>query len=409
MSLVTGLDGYPLARSGRAREALGASAMASFLSGVSGVVLLVIAAPILASALVLFGPSQFVWIYVLTLVVVAVSFNGAKGLASGLFGLILAAVGLDVVVGVPRYTFGSASLEGGIELIPALVGLFGVSEACSLMVQQWRSRDAKLTAQRLEGSTRAGMRAVFRHYKTLLISIGIGGILGPVPGMGSTAGNILAWQSARNRSKEPETFGRGNIEGVVAAESGNNVVEGTSLISTITLGIPGSASAAVLLTALIVQGFQPGRTLAQDPSFIFSLGWLLLMAQVAMFGVGLMCLRGAAYIATIPPKFLAPSILAFCFIGVFTVRNTFSDVVICAVLGCVGYVMRQFGYAPVAVVVGLILGKLMERSLIQSLAISGGSLGIFFSGWINITLAAITAAFILRYFLGKRRTSVAKV
>jgi len=403
MSVATCFDGYPMARNGRALEALGAATVSSFLSGLAGAILLLIGGPILAPYVVMFGPPELVWIYILALLLLSTSFGALKGIVSCLLGLSISMVGIDTVIGVPRYTFGTLYLQDGIDLISALVGIFGFAEVIVLTRGMLGTREALVKGYKLSGNLLTGVISVLRYWRTLVLGLVIGTFIGALPGIGAAAGNLMAYAEAKRRSRRPETFGKGNVEGVIVSEASNNIVEGTSMLPALLLGIPGSLAAAVMLAALIIQGFDPGRTLLLDKGFIWDFFLLIASAQVAMLIVGFMFMRLAAYISLLPNEMLAVAIAALCFIGVYSVNNSLWDVVVAIVLGCVGYLMRQHDFPVLGLIVGLILGPLIERALSQSLAISGNSFLIFFNRLPSLVLFALNVFFIVRHVYRTRK------
>ena len=391
MSAATALDGYPLSRQGRALEALGTATMSSFLGGVIGVLILMTLAPVIVDYVVMFGPPEYVWINLLALVIIAVSNKGnlLKGMLAGFFGLILSLIGIDSVLGVPRYTFGTIYLQNGIDFIPVMVGLFGFAEIISMMQQKGSISETG----KLEGSFLEGFKATFRHWKALLIGLVVGSIVGIIPGIGGSAANLLAYGEAQRQSKEPEKFGKGSLEGIIASESSNNAIEGTAMIPTLTLGIPGSSSAAILLVVLMMKGFTPGRMLfSSNGSFVMSFFLCLLIAQLLMVLVGMILMKVFSYITVIPIELLAVSVAALCFMGVYSINRSIYDVLVAVIFGIVGYCLKKYHYPVVGLVVGLILGSSMETSFAQSLAISGGSYLIFFNRPICIALILIILA-----------------
>ena len=397
MSVATCFDGYPMARNGKAMEALGAATVASFLSGIAGAILLLIGAPILAPYVAMFGPPELVWVYILALMLLSTSFGALKGAVACLAGLSISLVGVDIVLGVPRYTLGSLYLQGGIDLIPVLIGLFGFTEVI-ILIRGGILKDAQSgKSYQLSGKLITGVISVFRHWRTLLTGLGIGTIIGALPGIGAAAGNLMAYAEVRRRSKDPESFGKGNVEGVIVAEASNNIVEGTSMLPALLLGIPGSLSGAVMLAALIIQGFDPGRTLMLDKNFIYDFVLLIISAQVVMLLVGFMFIRGAAYISLLPNNMLAVAIVSLCFIGVYSIKSNIWDVVVAVCLGCIGYFMQRYQFPVIGLVVGLILGSMTEQAMSQSLDISGNSLMIFFNRPVCWVLIGLNGLFLYRY------------
>ena len=378
MSVATAFDGYPMTRQGKSLNALGASTMSAFVGGMAGVILLIFGAPFLNEYAVAFGPPEYVWVNVFALLIIAVSMKGQmlKGIIAGLLGLSLSLFGIDSVLGVPRYTFGTLYMQNGISVLSVMVGLFGFSEIIELA----RMCGSAPPTGKMRGSLIAGMVTVFKYWKTTAIGIIIGSIIGFLPGIGGTAANLLAYTETKRRSKDPDSFGKGNIEGIIAAETASNAIQGTAMIPALTLGIPGSASAAILLMALIMQGFQPGRMLFQsNPNFVGAFFATQILSQFAMVIIGLAMLPLLSYITRLANEFLTVSVGAFCLIGVYAVNGNLLDVLVAVIFGFVGYFLAKHKFQVVALVVGLLLGAPTEMAFTQSLQISGGDYAIFFT------------------------------
>ena len=394
MSAATSLDGYPLAKKGRALEALGAASMSSFIGGIVGVLILMLLSPVLVDYVVMFGPPEYVWINMLALVIIAVSNKGnlLKGLIAGFMGLILSLIGIDSVLGVPRYTFKTIYLQNGIDFIPVMVGLFGFAEIISMMQQKGTISETGS----LSGSLVEGFKQTFIHWKTLIVGVVVGAIVGIIPGIGGSAANLLAYGEAQRRSKEPQTFGKGNIEGVIAAESSNNAIEGTAMIPTLTLGIPGSSSAAILLVVLMMKGFTPGRMLfSGDGNFVMSFFICLLIAQVLMIVVGMIMMKIFSYVTIIPIELLSVAVAAVCVMGVYSINKSIWDVLVAVLFGIIGYFLKKYHFPVVGLVVGLILGSATETAFAQSLAMSGNDYSVFFTRPLSIVLIVFILAILV--------------
>ena len=393
MSVATAMDGFPMAKQGRAMEALGAATAASFVGGLLGVLVLIIGAPFLIDYVLEFGPPEYVWVNLFALVIIALAQQKGqmlKGLVAASLGLSISLVGIDQVIGIPRYTFGSLYLQSGISFVVAMVGLFGFAEVIAMV----RDKGAVSEANSLRGNLWTGVGAVFHHWRTVLLGAGMGGVIGILPGIGGSAANLLAYSEAQRRSKHPETFGKGNVEGVIASESANNAIQGTALIPSLTLGIPGSSSAAILLLALIMQGFQPGRSLfSQNGDLVGAFFLVLILAQFAMLLGGLATLRALSLITLIPREMLVVGVAAICFVGVYSVNNSLWDVLVAVLFGYLGFFMRNQGYPVVGLVVGLILGAMTEQAFIQSLQISDGNYSIFFTRPVSLVLIGLILLF----------------
>lgn len=376
----TCFDGYPLARQGKAGMAIGAAAAASSLGGLLGVAVMLAVIPIAKAVVLLFGPPEFFMLAVLGLSAIAVSTGGKllRGLISGGFGLMLAFVGFDDVGGGLRFTAGIEYLWDGVQLVPALIGLFAVAEMIQLSTVG--GRVATGGGSEVLGRVFDGVKAVFANATTLLRGSAIGAFIGAVPGVGGTVASFLSYSVARQLSNEPETYGHGNIQGVIASEAANNAKDGGSLIPTLAFGIPGSAEMAVFLGVLILHGLEPGpRLLLDNEHVIYGLIMALSLACVLASTIGLLLARYLVLITRTDVRYLAPVVISVALIGAYALQSSFGDVVAAMVFGVIGYFMVRFDYPRITLVIALVLGGIAERSYHQSLMMSDGSHGIFFT------------------------------
>ncbi|MGA7487043.1 MAG: tripartite tricarboxylate transporter permease [Xanthobacteraceae bacterium] len=387
----TCFDGYPLAQQGKAGLAIGAAATASTLGGLIGVVVLVAVIPVMKRIVLLFGPPEFFMLAIMGLSAIALSTGGQflRGLISGALGLMLSFVGYNAVSGGVRFTLGFEYLWDGISLVPALTGLFAISEMIALSVS-----GGTIVKEKATGSVTSvldGVAAVFRHWKTLLQGSAIGTLIGAVPGLGGTVAAFLAYTAAMQTSKHPETFGKGNIEGVIGPESANNAKDGGALIPTLAFGVPGSAEMAVFLGVLVLHGLDPGpMLLIEHEGVIFSLILALSASCIIATLITLAVARYLIMITLIDVQVLVPAVIAVSLVGVYALRETMGDVVLTGLFGLLGYLMMRFRFPRVTLVIALILGEIAERSFFQSLNMSGGDWTIFFTRALSLILFAIT-------------------
>jgi putative tricarboxylic transport membrane protein len=370
-SIATAFDGYPMAKSGRAFEAIGAATIASVIGGLFGVAVLLLLAPPLARFALRFGPTEYFWVAMLGLTLIASLSSGSllKGLLGGALGMLLGTIGVSPIGGETRFNFGLPVLQGGIELVVALIGLFVVPE---LLLMAARGK-AALTAAGAADADRGGF---FRTLTTVLSMPGnlirsclIGQIIAMIPGAGGNISSLVAYNEAKRASKHPERFGKGAIEGVVASESSNNVVVAGSMVPLLTLGIPGAPPDAVILGVLMMHGLRTGLELFTT-SGMLTYGFILSMglAALAMLPIGFLGGRVLyQMILKTPYYFLVPSIALVTILGTFSLRNSMTDVFIMLALGLAGYFLKALGVGSAPIVLGIILGVIAETGFVQSL------------------------------------------
>jgi putative tricarboxylic transport membrane protein len=315
-----------------------------------------------------------------------------KGLIAGVLGLMVATVGTDPVSGVSRFAFGRPELLGGIEFILVMVGVFAVSE---LLIQSgtpdWRKTEGRQTRMKLP-SWRLSKRLV----KPQLIGSGIGIFEGCMPGAGGSIAAFMSYNEAKRWSKHPEEFGHGSPEAIAAPEAANNTVACTALVPMLSFGIPGSNSTAILLGGLLLHGLQPGPLLfTQHPDFIYGLFAGLFVANISQLLIGALMLTPAIWMVNRPKPFLLAVIFALIFSGVYSVDETVFDLVVVMVAGFVGYVMRYLKFPFLPLVLGLVLGYLVEASYRRSLLLSGGDHIIFLQDKVSLTLLSLAALFVV--------------
>lgn len=402
VNAATCLDGHPMARKGEAKKALEISAAASGLGAIFGVLVLVLVLPIIRSVILLIGPPEFFILFLFGLGSVAVASRGniLKGLIAAGIGVLLSLVGYSVVFGELRFTFGSEHLWDGFSLLPVLIGVFAVGELINYSLQGGTiARDEPP----LSGKNFEGIKEVLRQKKNLLRSSAIGILIGIIPGIGGAAANFIAYVEAKRHSLFPETFGTGNPEGVVATESANNAKDGGALIPTLGLGIPGSVKMAVLLGAFVLHGFTPGPLLIRDNlNIVLAVILGLVISGLLASFVGLLSAHQLAKITKINVRSIAPVVLTFCFVGAYIIRENIWDVAVSLVFGLLGFALARNGYSKVCLIIGFILGGLMERSFHQALMMSYGSFSIFVERPLSLSLLLLLSILIIYPVLKKR-------
>jgi len=401
----TVLDGFPMAQKGEARKALDialyASCFADFVSNIS----LILFTGILASFALRFGPPEFFTLIVFSLTIIAgVSGQSlAKGIISAALGLVLATIGLDIIYGTNRFVFGEYELMAGLSFIPVLIGLFALPE---ILNQFTIKMEKRASAGRLD-STGARFSDFKRCFKSILRGSLIGVALGAIPGIGGSPSAFLSYSEAKRASKNPENFGKGEMEGVAAAEAGNNGVAGSTMIPLLALGVPGDVITAVILGAFMIHGLRPGPVMfEQNLSLIYAIFMGIMLSSFYLFIIGKLSIKTISKIANIPNNMLYPAVLVLCIYGAYAINSNLFDVLIMFLVGILGFAMLRLDIPSAPFLIAFILGPLLEDNFRQALLMSDGSPIIFFRNEICVVFWVLTAAsvfFVVRNHVQARR------
>ncbi len=398
VNAATCFDGYPMTQKGEASKALGISATASALGALFGLVVLILLLPSVRAIVFAFGPPEFFMMIMLGLVTVAIAAPGnvIKGLVTAGLGVLISIVGFDPMSGSLRFNLGSPNyLWDGVSLVAFFVGIFAITEVIEYFVQ---GGTISLTGTRVHTGIKGalqGAKEVFVNFRVFIQGSVIGTIIGILPGVGGTVANFLAYTVAMQTSKHPERFGKGNPEGVVAAESAVSAKDGGALLPTVAFGIPGSAETALLLGDLILHGFNPGPLFIRDNmEIVWALILGLLVSNIIASTIGLLGAEYLTRVTTVNVKYLVPTILVISLIGAYADRENIWDVLLAILSGFLGYGLIRFGFPIITLVIGFVLGKLAERSFLQSLQISLDPL-IFFRRPISLVLFLVIVLFIV--------------
>ena len=385
------LDGHALAKQGLAGRAMGIATSGSVLGTLIGMFFLALFTPILGDIALKFGAYEFFWLAVFG-VIIAGTLTGddpLKGWIAGMVGVLLATVGTEAIYAYERFSYGNRDLAGGFNLVPALVGAFGFAEVLSAVRE--RSTPVKINPF---DSVIPKLVDVTRYWRTIIRSGLIGTFIGILPGVGE---DVAAWSSyaaAKRASKEPEKFGKGSIDGLMAAETGDNACVPGAVIPVLTLGIPGSAPAAVLMAAMLIHGVRPGpMIMTEAPTFVYDVVAMMMFAALAILFYGLTLTKLLIKVLMVPKPVILPIIFVLCVVGSFAIASRLFDVWVMIGFGLVGFVMRRLNYPVAPLVLGLVLGDLMEKGLRRGLVLSDGSIMPFLtrpiSAVIWITIAAV--------------------
>jgi putative tricarboxylic transport membrane protein len=403
-SSATILDGYPLAEKGEAGRALGMALWASCTADLISNLALILFAGWLASFALSFGPPEFFALILFSLTIIAgVSGDSLlRGALSALMGLLLATIGLDLVYGTNRFTFGSPNMMGGLNFIAVLIGLFAIPEIIAMV---WNPT-AHIGKTRKLGKNWVTFEDYKNSFKSIVRGSFIGVFLGSIPGIGAAPSAFLSYSEARRKSPNKKNFGKGEIEGVAAAEAGNNGVAGATLIPLLALGVPGDVITAIILGAFMIHGLQPGPMMfVLNVDIIYGLFIGLIVSSIFLFFVGSVAIRGFKYVADVPKRILIPGVLVLCIFGVFAVNNNIFDVGVMFAMGWLGYFMMRNSIPAAPFLIAFILGPLLEDNFRQSMLMSGTDFTILFRGpitWFFWAATIITIIAIVRSTIAGR-------
>lgn len=397
-SVVVMWDGYPLQQMGRGSYALGAATIASAFGGLVGGIVLFAFSPVIANIALLFGPPEFVALVVLSLVVVTMMVDEPllPAVAGVFVGLALSTVGLDPVHGLPRYTFDQYELASGLDIIAVMIGMFALTEAVRLAGGRVHRPAAGADRTVEQKRARPSLRELRANWWNLLRSSMVGVGFGILPGVGPESSPFVSYSLAKRASRNPEQFGKGSVEGVMAAESSNNANVGGSLVPLVTLGIPGSATAAVFVGALALHGLRPGPLLFErNPEIVYALFTGFLFTGIFILAVGLGLARYITVVLRLPPAILATGITFFSVVGAYAVENNIFNVwvMLGAALLAALLLWARLGLVPV--ILGLILGPVLETNAVRALSLSQGSPTIFLTRPMSLLFVLLTVAMVL--------------
>jgi len=407
-SVVTCLDGYKMARQGRAGPALGASAIGSFFGGIVSVILLMLIAPSLAAVGLKFGPPEYTSLVILGLMMAVYLSEGSvlKGLIMMMMGILLGTVGIDPAFGAERFTFGIPRLTGGLEFVVVGMGLFGIGE---VLINLEAPEVREIFKTSLKGLL-PNLEDWRRCWASMIRGSVLGSLIGVLPGGGAVISSFVAYALEKRVSKHPERFGKGAIEGVMAPETANNAAATSSFIPLLTLGIPGNLSIAMIFVALMIHGIRPGPMLIQEhPDLFWGVIASMFMGNALLLALNLPLIGLWVKLLTIPYRYLVVVIIVICIIGAYSVNYTAFDVGAMVIFGCFGYLIRKARFPAAPLVLAMILGPILERSMQQSIMMSGGDFMIFFRRPISSVLLLVAGFLMLtpvaRSIWKKRRSS----
>ena len=401
------LDGYALAKQGMAGRAMGIATTGSVLGTLIGMFFLAFFTPLLGNLALKFGAYEFFWLALFG-VIIAGTLTGddpLKGWIAGIAGLFIAGIGQEPQYGFERFSYGVRDLAGGIQLVPALVGAFGFAELLTAI----KESQAPIKISPFD-TVIPKIKDITKYWKTILRSGLIGTGIGIVPGVGE---DVAAWSSyaaAKRSSEEKELFGKGSIEGLMAAETGDNACVPGAIIPVLTLAIPGSAPAAVLMAAMIIHGVKPGpMIMIENPQFVYDVVAMMLFATIGILIYGLVLTKALVQVLRVPQNFLIPIIFVLCVVGSFAIAGRMFDVYVMLIFGVIGFGLRHFGYPMAPLVLGIVLGDLLEKNLRRALILSDGDISPFFTRPISGVVATLIFGTIAWKIWDLRKKKLSKV
>lgn len=402
-SAATAMDGYAMAKQGKPGKALMMALAASCIGGIISTFTLIFVSPLLSRVALKFGPAEYFSLAVFGLSIIAgvSGKNIFKGLLMGCLGMFVIMIGMDPMDGVQRLTFGNLYLAGGIDMIPALIGLFALSEMFNKakgietidVKADFNSKDDRLTKEDLK-----------RCMATIIKSSGIGTVIGAIPGTGAAIASFLSYNEAKRVSKHPEEFGNGSIEGIAASEAGNNGVTGSTLIPLLSLGVPGDMVTAILVGAFLMQGLTPGPTLFKNNlDLIYGIMISLLVINIFMFIQGKYFVKLFAQVNRIPMEAMIPVLFVMCVVGVFVANNSMFDVKVILIFGAISYVASKLKLPVTPLLLGIVLGPMAEQNFRRALALSKGSCMIFVTKPISLFFLVLVVITIVSFIVKNRK------
>lgn len=390
-SIATCFDGFPMTKRGEGGKALGIAILFSFIGGIFGAIILTFLGPIIANFALKFGPYEYfaVILFALTTVSGLSSGNIVKGLLSCLLGICFSFIGIDSLSSYTRYTFGIKNLAAGLNLIPLLIGIFAVSQ----IIEESTKKTKGLEQPKVSSTKGFGisLKEIVMQAKNFIPASIIGLVIGILPGIGGNASNLMAYTYCKKRSKTPEKFGKGIIDGLIASETANNATIGGALIILLTLGIPGDNATSMILAGFQIHGLTPGPLLFEtNGELLYALFAAFIFSNVCMLVLEKLGLPIFTKILKVPTAFLLPVVIAFCYVGSFSANNRTFDITIMVIFGLIGFILKYFKYPLAPLVVGFILSPLLEENIRRSLMRTNGSLIPIFQSPIAVVFLIMT-------------------
>lgn len=404
-AVCTVFDGYPMAQKGQAGKALGLAITASAVGGIFSGIVMVIFAPVLAGVALRFQSAEFFALGLLGLSCTAsmATDNWRKALISGCVGVLISTIGLDSISGAKRFTFGLAWMADGIDFVPMMIGAYAFAEVFRNLLER---KDPNVKKEKTSGNMEIiGFFHIIKNWVTYLKSSIIGTIVGVIPAAGGSIASFISYGEAVRASKEPETFGKGNELGIVAAEAANNAAVGGSLVPAITLGIPGGTVTAIMLAAFTMHGLAPGPMLiTNQPDLLYSILWAIVLASLLLYVVGKVLAKQFEKVASLNYHYIGTTMLILGIVGSYTLRGSVRDVAIMLAFSVIGLLLERYGYSIPTMILGLVLGPICETGFRRQLIISQGDWTVFFTRPISCVIIVVSViAFVVPFFRAYRQ------
>lgn len=401
-AVATTFDGYPMAQQGKAGKALGLAMSASAFGGIFSVFVMLFLAPTLSKFALKIQSAEYFGLTLLGIACISSvgSKNLVKALITGCLGILIAMIGLDPLTGVGRFTFGDINLLNGVQFIPVMIGAFAMAEVFKQVIDREEESNFDTTAKvSLEN---VSLKEFFKHKIVLLKSSFIGTIIGILPGTGGSIASIVSYGEAVRSSKNKDQFGNGAEEGVIAPEAANNAAAGGAMIPTLVLGIPGSPTTAIILAALVLQGLQPGpQLMTEQPLMLYAIFFSMLLASILIFAGARVAVKVFASVLNLPYSIIAPLIVMFSVIGSYAIANDMFQIWIMLGFGVFGYFMKKYHFSPAALVLGLVLGRMMEENFRRQLMLTQDNYLSFFTRPISLIILLFVIITLLYPIFGK--------
>lgn len=396
----TALEGNPLAKQGKAETAIKVTRAASIIGTFIGVLALALIAPPLTSIALKFTSPEYLMLALFGVMIcgtIVTSDIPLKGWIGGIIGLLIAIIGMDTLQGAPRFTFGNPNLMSGISMVPAMIGFYAIPEVIKAFAKKQENikvGEARDTAK--SEKKESSIKIALGHLRVIIQSSLIGIGIGALPGVGEDVAAWVAYGTAKKTSKHPEKYGTGYYEGAIAPEVGNNAAIGGAMIPMLTLAVPGSPPAAVLLSALMIHSVRPGPMIMRDnPTFIYYIAALLFLAVIALWISGMILSKPMTKILKVPNEYLMPIVAILSIVGAYAINNRAFDIVVCLIFGIMGYILDKMQYSPAPIVLGIILGNMIDENFRRALNVNNGSPSIFFTRPISLFFFLIIVFMIL--------------